>query len=175
MKDLHGIKLLILDCDGVLTDGKIIYDNHQVETKHFSAKDGLGIRLLSFTEISVAVISGRQSEILSRRCQDLHIEHLFQNIKNKVKCAEELIQSLDLTWDNVAIIGDDWNDYALMKKVHFSVVPADAFPSIKSCVDHITERSGGEGAVRELIELILNNQGIYDETLQKFFTYLNNN
>ena len=172
MKDLKNIKLIILDCDGVLTDGKIIYDDKGNETKNFSARDGLGIKLLSFTDIELAVITGRESEILTRRCKDLGIKFLYQKIRNKLRCAEKLIEDLGIKWENVAMLGDDWNDFLLLKKVHFSAVPADAMSGIREAVDHVTERNGGEGAVRELIELILYEKGILDESIQKLLDYL---
>ena len=172
MKDYNNIKLLIVDCDGVLSDGKVIYDNHHVESKNFSAKDGLGIKMLSFSNIGIAVITGRDSEILVRRCKDLGISHLYQKVRNKLKKANELLKELDLSWENVACIGDDWNDYPILKKAYISAVPADAFEDIKKKVDIITKRNGGHGAVRELIELILKKQGIYESTLEKFINHL---
>ncbi|HCX72465.1 MAG TPA: 3-deoxy-D-manno-octulosonate 8-phosphate phosphatase, partial [Candidatus Cloacimonas sp.] len=112
----ENIKLLILDNDGVLTDGKIYYDDNRLETKAFSAKDGLGIKLLGFTDIKVAIITGRRSQILQQRCDDLGIKILFQKINNKLKVAEEILKNLDLDWQNVAYMGDDWNDFPVMER-----------------------------------------------------------
>ena len=92
MKDFKKIKLLILDCDGVLTDGKIIYNDNRIEIRNFSAKDGLGIKMLMFAGIEVAVISGKYSETLTKRCEDLGIKHVFQKIRNKLKVAEKLFK-----------------------------------------------------------------------------------
>lgn len=166
------IKLLILDCDGVLTDGKIIYDENRVEMKNFNAKDGLGIKLLSFSDIKIAVITGRKSNILKQRCEDLKISLLFQNVRNKLKCAEELLEKLHLNWDEVAYMGDDWNDYPVMKKVGVKAVPNDAFEDFKKIADVITERNGGDGAVREFIIRILKEKGIYESSLEAFINYL---
>ncbi|MCD4796391.1 MAG: HAD hydrolase family protein [Candidatus Cloacimonetes bacterium] len=174
MKDFNKIKLLILDCDGVLTDGKVIYDSNQNELKNFSAKDGIGIKLLSFSEIKIAIITGRESEMLSKRCEDLGITMLFQKIRNKIKKTKELINGLHLNWENVAYLGDDWNDYPVMEKCQISAVPNDAFDDIKNKVDIITKRKGGEGAVREFIEIILKKQGIYEEIVEKFISNLKN-
>ncbi len=174
MKDFNKIKLLILDCDGVLTDGKVIYDSNQNELKNFSAKDGIGIKLLSFSEIKIAIITGRESEMLSKRCEDLGITMLFQKIRNKIKKTKELINGLHLNWENVAYLGDDWNDYPVMEKCQISAVPNDAFDDIKNKVDIITKRKGGEGAVREFIEIILKKQGIYEEVVEKFISNLKN-
>jgi len=172
MKDYKNIKLLILDNDGVLTDGRIIYDNNQLESKNFSAKDGLGIRLLQQTDIQLAIITGRTSKILEKRCSDIDIVHLYQSIRNKLKKTEELLKELDLTWENVAYLGDDWNDYPVIKRCAVSAAPADAFPNFKEKVDIVLTRKGGKGAVREFIELILKEQGIFDDTLEKLIDYL---
>ncbi len=172
MKDFKKIKLLILDNDGVLTDGKVIYDNHRTESKNFSAKDGLGIKLLSFSDIKLAVITGRESEILAQRCDDLQVTLLFQKVRNKLKKTRELLEELDLSWENVAFMGDDWNDYPVMKRCYISACPADAFPDLKEKVDHVTNRNGGEGAVREFIVHILKEKGIYEEVLEKFISHL---
>lgn len=171
---MNKIKLVISDCDGVLTDGKIIYNNDKIETKHFHAQDGLGIRLLSFGDIKFAIITGRKSEILVQRCEDLGIEMLFQNIKNKLKQTEIILNELKIGWENVAYIGDDWNDFPVIEKVGFSACPADSPDDFKKVVDYITSRNGGNGAVREFIEHILKKQNIYDEVLQKFINHLKN-
>ncbi|MDP8269058.1 MAG: HAD hydrolase family protein [Candidatus Tenebribacter davisii] len=170
--DFSKIKLLILDNDGVLSDGKIIYDNNKLESKNFNAKDGLGIKLLQFSDIKLAIITGRVSDIVEKRCDDLQIKLLFQGVRNKLKKTSELLEELNLQWDNVAYLGDDWNDFPVMEKCNLSAVPADAFDDIKSRVDLVTNRKGGEGAVRELIELILKKQGKYEESLQKLLDYL---
>ncbi len=167
MVDAKDIKLIILDCDGVLTDGAIIYNEQRVESKHFNAKDGLGIRMAMEWGIEVAIITGRSSELLAQRCSDLRITHLYQSIRHKFKATEELLEKLGLTWENTAIMGDDWNDMPMLEKAGISSTPSDAFPDIKSRVDLVMEREGGKGAVRELIEWILKEQGCYEEAVQK--------
>ena len=172
MKDFKKIKLLILDNDGVLTDGKIIYNENYIESKNFSAKDGLGIRLLQQTDIKLAIITGRTSKILERRCEDFDIQYLFQMVRNKLKKTSDLLEELDLTWENVAYLGDDWNDYPVMKRCAISATPADAFDTIKDVVDVVLQHKGGEGAVREFIELILIENGVFKETVKKLTDYL---
>jgi len=172
MKDFHKIKLIILDNDGVLTDGKIIYDENYIESKNFSAKDGLGIRLLQQTDIELAIITGRTSTILEKRCEDLDIKFLYQKIRNKLKKTEIILKELDLTWENVAYLGDDWNDYPVQKRCALSAAPADAFDTIKEKVDIVLQRKGGEGAVREFIELILKEKGIFENSVKKLTDYL---
>jgi len=171
--DFSKIKLIILDNDGVFSDGKIIYDNNKLESKNFNAKDGLGIKLLQFSDINLAIITGRSSEIVQKRCDDLQIKILYQGVRNKLKKTKELLKELNLNWENVAYLGDDWNDFPVMEKCNISATPADAFESIQSRVDLVTKRKGGEGAVRELIELILTKQGKYEKCLQKLLDHLN--
>jgi len=172
MKDYSQIKLLILDCDGVLSDGKVVYGDNEIELKSFSAKDGLGIRMLSFSEIKVAIITGRESQALIRRCKDLRIEYLFQKTRNKLVKTEEILKELKLTWQNVAYMGDDWNDYPALKKAYFSAVPNDANEDIKTKVDFIANSKGGEGAVREFIDFILKKQGKYEKAVADFIEHL---
>jgi len=166
------IKLIILDNDGVLTDGKIIYDNNELESKNYNAKDGLGIKLLQFSGIELAIITGRSSRILEKRCKDLQIKLLFQGVRNKLRKTSELLEELNLKWENVAYMGDDWNDMPVMEKCNISATPSDAFDDIQNKVDLVMKRKGGEGAVREFIELILKKQGKYEESLQKLLNRL---
>jgi 3-deoxy-D-manno-octulosonate 8-phosphate phosphatase (KDO 8-P phosphatase) len=174
MINYKNIKLLIFDCDGVFTDGKIIYDNHRVEAKNFSAKDGLGVKLWRFSGGKIAMITGRDSQVVAQRCHDLKFDFVCQGVWNKRKSTEEIMLKLGYNWQNVAIMGDDWNDYPVIKKAALSAAPADSFPDFKKNVDYIASRCGGEGAVREFIELILKEQGRYDDVLKSFIDYLEN-
>lgn len=162
------IKLIVLDCDGVLTDGRIIYGNEGQELKHFNAQDGLGLMLVQYSDLEVAIITGRKSQALERRCQDLKIKHLYQEVSRKLECLDSLISKLGLGYDKVAYMGDDWNDALCMRKVAFSACPANAFPDIRKVVDYVCIRPGGHGAVRELIEYILNKKGIYERTVANY-------
>jgi len=171
MKDIKHVKLIILDNDGVFTDGRITYNNNRIESKSFAASDGLGIKLLSFTDIEIAVISGRGSEILKQRCDDLGIKYLFQKVSNKEKAAQKILDLLGLNWENLAVMGDDWNDYPMLKKAALSAVPQNAFEDLKAKVDYVAKRKGGEGAVREFIELILKEQDKYEASLQKLLNH----
>lgn len=172
MNHINKVKLIILDNDGVFTDGKITYDNNGVESKHFNACDGLGIKMLTFTDIKVAVITGRESDILTRRCNDLKIDFLFQKVKNKFKIADQIREELGLEWENIAVMGDDWNDFPMLRKAALSAVPQNAFDDLKAKVDFVANRQGGEGAVREFIELILKEQGRYEEVVESLLAYL---
>ena len=166
------IKLLVLDCDGVLSDGQIVYDSNGAEAKSFSARDGLGIKLLAFADIKVAVVNGRKSEMLTRRCQDLGIEILHQKVRNKLSVVTEIIKDLGLSWENVAYMGDDWNDYPVLEKVALSSCPNNVTEDFKRRLDFVASHNGGDGAIRDLITFILKEKGIYEEIIDTFLDYL---
>lgn len=150
------IKLIVLDVDGTLTNGKIIYDNNGLESKQFDVKDGLAIA--SWTKrlnMSCAIITGRQSQIVTTRAKELGIQYLYQNIDNKQDKIENILDKLDIRWDNVACIGDDLNDYGMLKKAKLSFCPNDAIDDIKNIVNIVCSNDGGSGAVRQMIEYIL--------------------
>lgn len=162
------IKLLIFDCDGVLTDGRIIYDSAGNESKNFDAHDGMGFMLLRQTDVQTAVITGRNSPVLQRRCDDLKINHVFQGVQHKLQTATQLLLELGLDFDSVLFMGDDWNDLPLMFKAAISVCPADAMEGVKALSDLVTDHRGGRGAVRECIEYVLTSKGIYDQAVLKY-------
>lgn len=168
--DWTKIKLMVFDCDGVLTDGRIIYDSAGNESKNFDAHDGMGFNILKHTDIKTAVITGRNSPLLERRCQDLKIDFLFQGVLKKLDKINQLLQELRLDFDNLLMMGDDFNDLPLMLRSAISVCPADTCEDVKAFCDIITQHNGGRGAVRECIELLLTNQGIYEQAL---LSYLN--
>ena len=172
MKDFSKIKLLVCDCDGVLTDGLIIYDSSGVEQKNFSSHDGLGIKMLQHSTIELAVITGRYSEMLERRCTDLNIKYLYQNVMNKRKMLEDLLNLLNLKFENVAYIGDDWNDFLAMQDCQLKIAPKNARDLFKLTVDYVTENEGGYGAVRDAIEYILKNQNDFEIVLRSFLDEL---
>jgi 3-deoxy-D-manno-octulosonate 8-phosphate phosphatase (KDO 8-P phosphatase) len=169
MKDFSKIKLLVCDCDGVLTDGLIIYDSQGAESKHFSSHDGLGIKMLVHSELQIAVITNRASKMLEMRCKDLNIKHLYQNVANKKTVLEGLLHELKLSFENVAYIGDDWTDFLAMKECQLKIAPKNARDLFKKSVDHVTENPGGYGAVRDAIEYILKEQNKLEDVLMKYF------
>lgn len=162
------IKLLILDVDGVLTDGGIVYDGNAVETKRFNVRDGLGIKLAQQSGIEVAVISGRKSEVTEIRCRELGITKYYTGIKDKTECYEKIKSEMGIRDSETAFIGDDLNDLKLLKKVGFSATPSDAFDYVKSEVDYVTVLSSGNGAVREFIDHILKKNGSWEKILNSF-------
>jgi len=150
------IELLVLDIDGTLTDGKIIYSSKGDELKQFDVKDGLAIA--SWTKKlhkKVAIITGRKSKLVERRAQELGVSHLFQGVDNKGEILEQILKEENLTWEQIAAIGDDLNDYKMLNKVGLSFAVADAVDDIKEICDIVCLNKGGFGAVREMIEYIL--------------------
>ena len=162
------IKLLLLDVDGILTDGTITYTHEGNEIKSFNTKDGLGIRLLQEAGLEVGLITARQSEAVARRAQDLGMKHVFQKTRDKLAVYEQLIKELDLQASEVGYMGDDWLDLPLLVRVGFSATVADAVPEVREVVHYTTKREGGRGAVREVCDLILDAKGSYDVLLQKY-------
>jgi len=149
------IKLLVLDVDGCLTDGKITYDSNGIESKSFDVKDGLAIATWIKMGNYVAIITGRESSIVKKRADELKIPYLFQGIKDKKSKLEELLQELSLDYSEVAAIGDDLNDYRMLKSVGLSFTPKNGSEYIKKIVDIVLNNTGGNSAVREMIEYII--------------------
>ena len=165
---LKKIKILVLDCDGVLTDGRIAIDEDGRERKFFHVYDGAGIRMLSKVGIGTAIISGRISPCTSIRAKDLNIDEVYQGAEDKLPVFNELLAKHGLLPEQVAYIGDDLMDMPILKQVGVSITVADASKEIKENVDYVCERSGGHGAVREVIELILKAQGHWDKILMQY-------
>jgi 3-deoxy-D-manno-octulosonate 8-phosphate phosphatase (KDO 8-P phosphatase) len=161
-------RLLIMDVDGVLTDGRIIQDCHGHELKVFDVKDGHGIVMAHRAKLRTGLISGRESETITRRAEELGIELVFQKIWNKLEVYERILVDTALTHDEVAYIGDDLIDIPLLRRVGLAVAVADAVEEVKAVCHFITQRPGGQGAVREVIELILRAQGYWDTLLERY-------
>ena len=159
------IKLIVLDVDGCLTDGKIIYSADGIESKNFNVKDGLAIATWIKMGNQVAIITGRQSNIVKKRADELGIQHLFQGIKDKDRVLKELVESLGLKFYEVGAIGDDLNDYNMLKMVGRSFTPQDGADDIQSMVKTVLTQSGGNGAVREMIDTIVDENDQRDEFL----------
>jgi 3-deoxy-D-manno-octulosonate 8-phosphate phosphatase (KDO 8-P phosphatase) len=162
------INRLILDVDGVLTDGRIIIDDVGNETKHFNVRDGHGLKLLMRAGIDIILITGRTSQVVEHRARELGITEVYQGAKNKVEILEEIFRNNHISGESVAYIGDDIVDIPVFKKVGFSVAVADASEHAKKSADYITERNGGQGAVREICEMILMVQGKWDEVVHRY-------
>lgn len=157
------IKLLICDVDGVMSDGLIYMGNNGEELKAFNVRDGYGIRCLLTSGIEVAIITGRQAKLLENRAKTLGITYLYQGQSDKLLAYHELLDTLQLTQEEIAYIGDDLIDWPVMAKVGLSVAVADAHPLLLPKADYVTQISGGKGAVRELCDLILLSQNKLEE------------
>jgi 3-deoxy-D-manno-octulosonate 8-phosphate phosphatase (KDO 8-P phosphatase) len=162
------IKLLILDVDGVLTDGKLYFDNDGNEYKSFHARDGHGIKLLRQTGVDVAVISGRKSNMVALRMKNLGIEHVYQGHENKRSAFNEILEKTGLTPDQVAHVGDDLLDLPIMLRVGFAISVKDANFAVKKHADWCTTLTGGHGAVREVCDFIMQAQGSFDQLLNTY-------
>lgn len=152
------IRYLLLDVDGVMTDGTLYFDESGREIKGFSIYDGHGIRLLQRTQIGVGIISGRSSAVVARRAKDLGIEDVQQGSRDKLAAYEMIRAKRHLQDEAVAFIGDDLIDLPLLRRVGFSIAVASAVDAVKREVDWVTQKRGGEGAVREVIDFILSVQ-----------------
>jgi 3-deoxy-D-manno-octulosonate 8-phosphate phosphatase (KDO 8-P phosphatase) len=168
LNKLKRIKLLLLDVDGVLTDGGIIYNDNNVETKVFNVKDGLGIKLLMKAGIDIAIVTGRTSGTLYHRCSNLGIDQIFDGVGNKAAVLDRILKKTNLPLETIAFIGDDLPDIPLLKRVGLSIAVADANETVRENVDMVTSAKGGEGAVREVCEAILKSKGLWEEILESF-------
>lgn len=162
------VKLLLLDVDGVLTDGTITYTHEGAEIKSFHTRDGMGIRLLREAGIETGIITARTSEAVTRRARDLSLKHVFQKVENKLALFEQLCRELDIAPAEVAYMGDDWLDLGLLRRVGFSATVADAAFEVREIVHYVAKRNGGQGAVREICDLILEAKDVLQSLLAKY-------
>jgi 3-deoxy-D-manno-octulosonate 8-phosphate phosphatase (KDO 8-P phosphatase) len=166
--NLGDIKLLVLDVDGVLTDGTIVISADGGESKFFNVLDGHGMRLWLRAGLKIAFVSGRASEPTRYRAEHFGIEHVLQNCHHKLPAMQKLLEDLQLSPRQVAYIGDDLPDLPVMKYVGFGVAVANAVEEVKQHADFVTTRSGGGGAVREVIEYILKKNGKWQHLLERY-------
>lgn len=165
---MKQIKVLVLDADGVLTDGKIYLNDRGEEMKAFDSKDGHGLKLIMRAGIQVAIITGRISQALEHRARELGIELLLQNVKDKRPALIELAQRIGCAPGEMAYMGDDVVDLPAMAVCGLTFAPADALEIVRARVDYVTERGGGNGAVREAVEIILKHMGMYDQVMERY-------
>ncbi len=165
-----AIKLLLLDVDGVLTDGNLIYSHDGKESKSFNTQDGFGLRMLQDSGVAVGIITARSSEALTRRSEDLKISHLYQGASNKLEAYKEICNKTGLKPFEIAYMGDDWLDMVLLKRVGLAVAPANAVIEVQEIVHYVTSKSGGDGAVREVCDLILTATGEHKKLLQQYMS-----
>lgn len=165
---LKKIKLLILDVDGVMTDGRIIMDDDGREMKNFNVRDGHGIIMLQRYGIKVAILTGRESKVVRHRARDLNITDVYQKVFNKKDVFEKILKKHKLSADETAFVGDDVVDIPVLKRVGFSVAVMDALDVVKKTADYVTRRNGGCGAVREVCDMILQAQGKWADVAARY-------
>lgn len=166
--NLSDIRLLVLDVDGVLTNGDIIIAADGAESKQFNTHDGHGIRMWQRAGLKTALLSGRFSEPTKHRAEQLGIDYCFQDCHDKLPILTELLDNAGITASQVAYIGDDLPDLSVMRFVGFAVASANAVEEVKQCADFVTERPGGSGAVREAIEHILKKTGQWQKLMKRY-------
>jgi len=165
---LKKIKMLILDVDGVMTDGGIIMDNDGREMKQFNVRDGHGLVMIQRYGLEVGILTGRKSAVVEHRARDLKITEVYQGALNKREVFAEILKKNNLTPEAIAYLGDDIVDIPVLKMVGFSAAVADALDVVKKTVDYVTTSKGGQGAVRELCEMLLVAQGYWPEVAVRY-------
>lgn len=169
LKNLGDIRLLLLDVDGVLTDGRIIYDHHGVETKAFDVKDGHGIKMIQRAGIEVGIITGRTSAVVEVRARELGITIVQQGALDKLIPYQQILAERRLSDAQVAYVGDDVVDLPILRRVGFAATVADAIDEVKPLVDYVARRRGGRGAVREVCDLLLKGTGAWEHITARYF------
>lgn len=167
---LDQIKLLLLDVDGVLTDGQIIYTDSGEQIKGFSSKDGLGLRLLMDNGIKVGIVTGRKSAALAHRLQNLGIDLVFDGIQDKAAAFDKIMELTGIPARHIAFVGDDLIDLPAMIRAGVSFTVPDAPKEVKYHADAVTSAKGGHGAVREICEIILKAQGVWGKILNRYLS-----
>jgi len=167
-KRCEQIQLILSDVDGVLTDGAVSYDNQGIESKRFHIRDGLGIRLWQKAGHKFGIVTGRSSQIVRMRASELDVTIIRQGVSGKWDAVHEIMLSCKLEKHQVCFIGDDLPDLSAVRQVGFGVTVADASEELRENAHYVTERRGGCGAVREVIEMILKHQRRWDSVVQRF-------
>ena len=168
VEKIKRVKLLILDVDGVLTDGSIAYTDEGMEIKSFNVKDGHGIKLLMRSGVRVALVTARESDAVAARAKDLGIEDLYQGEKEKLSAFERILIKRGISAQETAYVGDDLIDLPVLRRAGFSVAVSDAVKEVREGVDYVTGLPGGRGAVREITDLICRVQGTWKEVAGRY-------
>jgi 3-deoxy-D-manno-octulosonate 8-phosphate phosphatase (KDO 8-P phosphatase) len=165
---LGNIQLLILDVDGVLTDGGIIRDDDGQQIKRFHVRDGAGIVLWRRLNKEVAIITGKESAVVTHRAEELGIDHVHQNVGNKLEVYDQLKDELGIKDDAIAYVGDDLPDLPVMRRVGVPIAVADAVEEVRAAAKYVTKYPGGYGAVRDAIEFLCKEMGVWQQVLDKY-------
>ena len=166
---IQKIKLVIVDNDGVLTDGRIVLGDYGDELKFFDAQDGFGLVLLRRAGLSTVIISGKKSRINHRRAKELMVNKIVQNAFDKLKAFEKIIKQFKISPEEVCYIGDDLIDLPVMKRVGLAVAVPNAVQEVREAAHYRTQKYGGRGAVREAVDMILKGQGLWQKVTEKYF------
>ncbi len=164
------IQFLICDVDGVLTDGGIVLDDNGVETKRFDVKDGHGLKLLQRAGIRVALLTGRTSQVVSLRAKELYITEVIQGAKHKKEAYHALQERTGYQDEEIAYVGDDVGDLPVLRRVGVAFTVQDAVDDVKAMVHYVASRPGGKGAVREIVQFILQTQERWDAVMERYYT-----
>lgn len=170
MEKAKNIKIILLDVDGVMTDGTLHYTGSGAEGKSFNTQDGFGLRLLREAGIDTGLITARSSEAVSRRAEELNMCYAYQGSSNKLAVFQEILKNTGYKPYQVAYMGDDWLDLCLLTRVGLALAPANAVAAVKDAVHYVTAHQGGAGAVREACEVILEGKGLLNEMLQRYLS-----
>lgn len=165
---MKNIKILVIDVDGTLTDQKIYVDDKDNSFKAFNVKDGFIIVNWLKLGGEVAILTGKKSNIVKKRAEELGIKYVIQDSKNKTLDLKKLLENLNITFESVAYMGDDLNDLGVMKKVALSGCPKDSVQEVLEISDFVSSKNGGDGAVREFLEYIMKNNGMWKKLLEKY-------
>ena len=162
------IKLVIFDVDGVLTDGSLYLTDGGEEIKAFHSQDGLGMKLLMQTGVQIGIITARQSNLVAKRMASLGITHVYQGQSDKMRCYEDVCKKLGIDDNRIAYVGDDLFDLPLIRRVQLGIAVANAYPFVKKHADFVTQKQGGQGAAREVCDLIMQAQGHLESTWNQY-------
>lgn len=169
-KNAKRVKLLIMDVDGVLTDGRIIYTDSGDEMKFFDVTDGMGLSLFGRAGLKTAVLTAKKSKIVSKRAKVLHLDKVYQNAIRKAEVFEKILSDFKVSADEVCFIGDDLVDVPVLKRAGLAAAVPAACPEAKNAAHYITKHEGGRGAVREIIEIILKAQGKWNGLMKRYLS-----
>ena len=169
---LAAIRALVLDVDGVLTQGEVVYTDTGVEAKAFDVKDGLGIRVAEAAGLQLALMTGRVSSVVQRRARDLRIEEVLQRVGDKAAALRAFAAGKDIALEQIVFMGDDLNDLEAMRIAGVAIAPADAAAEVREEADLVTEAAGGRGAVREAVEAVLRAQGRWESAVSGYLKAL---
>ena len=168
LEKLKTIRWLVLDVDGVLTDGRVILDNNGEEMKHFNVRDGHALKMIQRYGIHIMLLTGRSSQVVVHRARELNIKEVHQRVLNKLEYFTEFLHQRGLTFAEIAYVGDDIVDVPLLRQVGFSATVKDAAEEVFPLVDYISPYEGGRGAVRDICKLILKAQGKWGEVAERY-------